>query len=229
METQTVLLVEDDFLNRRLSKKILLENGYKILEAKNTHEAFEILKKEEVHIAVLDINLGENEQDGISLGNVLHDKYDVPFIYLTAYDTTDIVRKAVATAPNAFITKPFKNIDLITAVTLALRQISKHPRKPSILVKDREYNVELSIEEIDYVESEGNYLLFYTSNKVYKSRSTLKQVLEVLPPTIFIQTHRAYVVNKTKIEKFSLKSLIINNNVIPVSKNYIDDISMVYQ
>ena len=46
MTQKTILLVEDDFLNRRLSKKVLLENGYDVFEAKNTQEALDILKKE---------------------------------------------------------------------------------------------------------------------------------------------------------------------------------------
>ena len=46
MEQKVILLVEDDFLNRRLSKKALLENNYKVIEAKNANEVLEILKKE---------------------------------------------------------------------------------------------------------------------------------------------------------------------------------------
>jgi len=226
MEDKTILLVEDDFLNRRLSKKILSENGYRILEAKNAREALEILKKEAVDLAILDINLGEAEQDGIGLGQKIKDMHALPFIYLTAYDNSEIIGKAVATTPYSYLTKPFKNADLIASVEIALRQ-SAHQTKhnPRILVKDEDYHVELSFDEINYIESDGNYLLFHTDHRVYKSRSTIKQILETLPETTFVQTHRAYVVNKTKIGKFSAKSLIIKNAVIPVSKNYIDSIT----
>lgn len=69
MKPKAILLVEDDFLNRRLSKKVLSENGYTVYEAKNTREALEILKKEPIALAILDINLGENEQDGITFSS----------------------------------------------------------------------------------------------------------------------------------------------------------------
>ena len=72
---KTILLVEDDFLNRRFTKKILSENGYAVSEAKNSKEALEILQKESITLAILDINLGENEQDGISLGLKIKEKY----------------------------------------------------------------------------------------------------------------------------------------------------------
>lgn len=87
-------------------------------------------------------------------------------------------------------------------------------------MKDEDYNVELPVERINYIESDGNYLLIYTDEKNYKLRSTIRYILEVLPESTFVQVHRAYVVNKTKIEKFNLKNLVIRGTEIPVSKNY---------
>jgi two-component SAPR family response regulator len=42
-----------------------------------------ILQKESIDFAILDINLGEKEQDGIDFARQINDKYSVPFIYLT--------------------------------------------------------------------------------------------------------------------------------------------------
>lgn len=225
MTQKTILLVEDDFLNRRLSKKVLLENGYEVFEAKNTQEALEILKKESITFVILDINLGENEKDGISLGQIIKDKFSIPFIYLTAYENPDIIGRAISTSPYSYLTKPFKNSDLIAAVEIAIRQSSDLPkRKPFIHVKDGEYTVELSADKINFIESEGNYLIFYTNDKIYKLRSTIKNILSELSTNTFTQTHRAYIVNKNKIEKFNNKSLIIKDTVIPISENYLENI-----
>ncbi len=223
MKQKVILLVEDDFLNRRLSKKALIGNNYKVIEAKNAKEALEILKKESIHLVILDIHLGEKEQDGISLGKQINDKYSIPFIYLTAYENVDIINKAVATTPYSYLTKPFKNVDLVTSIEIAIRQSGKK-HVPKLTVKDGEYNVELPVNEINFIESDGNYLLFHTDEKVYKSRSTIRQISEDLSESSFIQVHRAYVVNKTKIEKFNQKNLVIKNIEIPVSKNYLNDV-----
>ena len=222
---KTILLVEDDFLNRRLSKKTLVENGHIVLEAKNAKETIEILKKEKVDVAVLDINLGENEQNGIILGQQIRDQYSIPFIYLTAYENPEIINEAILTSPYSYLTKPFKNIELITSIEIAVKQSTiSQKRSPKILVKDQEYNVELSTDEINFIESEGNYILFHTDYKIYKIRSTIKNIMEILSESTFIQTHRAYVVNKTKIEKFNIKSLVIKNVTIPVSKSYLNNL-----
>jgi DNA-binding LytR/AlgR family response regulator len=226
MEENTILLVEDDFLNRRFSRKILREHGYQVLEAKNAGEAIEILKKEKIGLAILDINLGDHEQDGISIGQELREKYAIPFIYLTAYDNSEIVKKAIATTPHAYLTKPFKNTDILTSVELALHRFSsQQKRKPTVFVRDGTFNIALPTEDICYIEAERNYLLFYTKDKVYKNRCTIRQILNILPANSFIQTHRAFVVNKNKIVKFNIKNLMINNVIIPISKNYIDNFS----
>ena len=109
---------------------------------------------------------------------------------------------------------------MITSVEIAFKQSGKK-HIPKILVKDGEYNVELSTDEINYIESNGNYLLFYTDKKIYKQRSTVKQVLEELSDSNFVQVHRAYIVNKAKIEKFNQKSLVVRNTEIFISKNYL--------
>lgn len=219
MNSKVILVVEDDYLNRRLTKKILQENGYQVLEAKNADEALAILNKELVDLAILDINLGDGEMDGISLGNLIQNKQKVPFIYLTAYENAKIISEAVATSPYSYLTKPFKNSDLIASVESAIIKSAKEERsKPTVLVKDCEYKVELPLEEINYIESEGNYLLFHTDKKIYKCRSTISQIIDSLPASTFVQVHRAFIVNKNKIEKFNLKSVVVRNVNIPITK-----------
>ncbi len=227
MIKKTILLVEDNFLNRRLSKKILSEYGYLVLEAKNAKETKELLANNVVDLVILDINLGENEQDGISLGQYIKDHYELPYIYLTAYENPEIISKAVATSPYSYLTKPFKKVDLITSVEIAIRQsIQLKKEATTIQIKDRGYNINIAVDAIQYIVSDGNYLNFHTDDKVYKCRGTIKQILEKLPTSGFVQTHRAYVVNKDKIEKYSYNSLFINGTEIPISKNYIEDLDV---
>jgi DNA-binding LytR/AlgR family response regulator len=230
MNEITILIVEDDYLNRRLIKKVLSERGYKILEAKNRQEAMALLSQEKIDLLVLDIKLGENEQEGIKLGAYLNDKYVIPFIYLTAYQTTDVLTRALNTDPHSYLTKPFKNTDLIASVELALKKAADREHNlPFVVLKEEEYNVKVPLERIDYIESEGNYLLVFSNDKVYKYRSTIKQILEILPQDKFIQTHRAYIVNKDKIDLFRSTGLVIKNRTVPVSKNYLEDIQSIYE
>lgn len=227
MKQINILVVEDDFLNRRLIKKVLLENNYQVFEAKNLKESLENLERSIPDLAILDINLGDTEQNGIYIGQLIKEKYAIPFIYLTAYDTPDIVKKAINTTPTSYITKPFKNVDLLASVEIALQQITSVDKpKPFLVVKDEDYNVKLPINDIDYIESEGNYLMIHKDQNVYKIRSTIKQVMEEIPQSDFVQTHRAFVVNRNKIEKFSQRELVVNGDIIPVSKSFLTQLKM---
>lgn len=227
MEKNVILLIEDDFLNRRLTKKILLEGDYLIFEGKNKREAMDILNSHHIDLAILDINLGSDSVDGIRLGREVQDRFKIPLIYLTAYDNSQVINRAIQTDPYAYLTKPFKPIDLITTVELALKHIIiSSDAQPTIQVKEDDYTLDLPISSIEYIESNGNYLLFHTYEKTYKNRLTMKQVLALLPPESFLQIHRAYVVNKAKIEKFNCKSVMVGNKIIPLSRNYKDNLDL---
>lgn len=226
MKEISILIVEDDFLNRRLFRKSLIEHDYTVHEAKNTREALTVLENEAIDLAILDINLGEEEEDGISIGQRLKDKYGIPFIYLTAYDNPEIIKKAILTAPHSYLTKPFKSVDLLASVEIAIRlSAGKHTVRHTIMVKDGEFHVKLPTEEITYIESSKNYLLIHTADKTYKCRSTIKQIVESIPDASLIQTHRAFIVNKNKIAKFNAKYVVISNKVIPVSQNYLENLA----
>lgn len=222
MVMKNILIVEDDFLNRRLIRKVLSQENYRVIEAMSADEALKVLKTEKVDLVILDIHLGKT--DGISLGHLIKSQYALPFFYLTAYETSDIVRKAIATTPMGYLTKPFKTVDLINTVELALRTVKDQPYA-CLIVKDEDLNIRLPYTRISYLESEGNYLLVHCDQEVYRYRSTIKQVMEVLPPDLFVQSHRAFVVNKEKVAKYNSKVLIISDTVqIPVSKNFVQQV-----
>lgn len=222
MTQKTILLVEDDFLNRRLTKKILLKSGYQVLESKNSKEALDILNIENIDLAILDINLGNDKEEGISLGQQIKDSYSIPFIYLTAYANIPTLTLATATKPYSYLTKPFKDIDLIASIEIAIGKANQVQEKliSSINVKFQDHFVDLPLDVIDYIESMGNYLLCHSGKKVYKYRSTIKQIIALCTTTTFIQTHRGFLVNKDKIEKYNAKNVLINQRSIAISRHY---------
>ncbi|MCZ2101071.1 MAG: response regulator transcription factor [Chitinophagales bacterium] len=216
---RNILAVEDDFLNRRFTKNLLLQEGFQVFEAKDGPEAMAMLEYKEINIAILDINLGANKDDGIQLGQRIREKYDISLIYLTAYETSDIIRKAVSSQPIAYLTKPLKRADLIAAIELCMNQ-QQDTNLQTLVLKEDDYNIRIPIKSIDFIESEKNYIIIHSQDKIYKLRSTIKEIMSKLPDDLFIQTHRAYIVNIAKIEKYNNKNLQIGLHSIPVSSNY---------
>ncbi|MCF6278254.1 MAG: response regulator, partial [Anaerolineales bacterium] len=55
----TILYVEDTLENRILVRRVLMAEGYHILEASTAAEAFEILKETSPDLILMDINMPE--------------------------------------------------------------------------------------------------------------------------------------------------------------------------
>lgn len=94
-----------------------------------------------------------------------------------------------------------------------------------LTVKENDFNIKVLVNDIKYFESEGNYLLLFCKTRTYKIRSTIKQMIEILPDN-FIQIHRAYIINKKFIEKYTQKAIVINNKMIPISKKHLESLQL---
>ncbi len=62
----------------------------------------------------------KGELDGIQTAQIIKDNYNTPFIYLTAYYDNEIVEKAQKTQPAAYITKPYEEKWLQTAILIIM-------------------------------------------------------------------------------------------------------------
>ena len=82
METNHVLIVEDDKEIREGVQIYLQSQGYKVFQAADGIEGLEVLEKEEIHLAIVDIMMPR--MDGIRMTMKLREKYDFPVIMLSA-------------------------------------------------------------------------------------------------------------------------------------------------
>ena len=110
MNSKVILVVEDDFLNRRLSKKVLQENGYQVLEAKNADEALKILNKELVDLAILDINL--DGRKSFPAAEVLRER-GVKLIFASGYGSPGLEAPFLE---EVILKKPFEASDIRSAL-----------------------------------------------------------------------------------------------------------------
>jgi two-component system sensor histidine kinase EvgS len=118
----TVLIAEDERINRLALKRILEKSGYRILEAENGLQALEILKTENPDCILMDIQMPE--MDGIEASKNIRDKSQfgdkssIPIIALTAYTMPEDREKISAAGLDDYISKPV-NMDYL------LKSISK--------------------------------------------------------------------------------------------------------
>ncbi len=105
LQTKKVLYVEDDKTVRSNVKEILSEFFKKVIDAESGEDAWIKFKKEQVDIAIVDIELpGFN---GLELIKKIRDiRADMPIIVVSAYTKTDYLLESVELKLDKYIVKP---------------------------------------------------------------------------------------------------------------------------
>ncbi len=122
MTTQktTIQIVEDDGLVAEDIRRSLEESGFAVSRAVPTAvQALESAKEDSPDLVLMDIKL-KGDMDGTEAALKIHDLYDIPIIYLTAYCDTDVLEKAKLCGPFGYIVKPFDDRELKTTIEIAL-------------------------------------------------------------------------------------------------------------
>lgn len=105
----TILVVDDNEMNRDLLSRHLKKQGYSAELAENGHEAFEILKTRRFDLVLLDMMMPEI--NGYEVLQMLkRDKAykDLPVIMLSALDEIDSVVRCLDAGAEDYLTKPFE-------------------------------------------------------------------------------------------------------------------------
>ena len=119
----TVLICDDqpDIVNAL--KIYLTPEGYRILTAASGAEALEIVKKEEIHLILLDVMMPQ--MDGITATAKIREFSNVPIILLTAKSETEDKVLGLNVGADDYITKPFVPVEVLARVRSQLRRYAK--------------------------------------------------------------------------------------------------------
>jgi DNA-binding LytR/AlgR family response regulator len=101
-----------------------------------------------------------------------------------------------------------------------LETIFKKLSPEYIIIKDKSIKKKIYFNAIKYIKSDNNYIEIYTTTKTYVDRLKLSDLESILPQAIFIRTHRSYIVNKNFVDDFGYNELKIGDEIIPVSRQY---------
>ena len=125
MSSIQVLIVEDEPLIAKDIERCLENIDFSSAGIAYTSEkALDILRKTQVDILVLDINI-KGSMDGIQLAEQINEEFKLPFIYLTSYSDKGTVDRAKHTLPYGYIVKPFDEGDLLTSLEIAIHRFAK--------------------------------------------------------------------------------------------------------
>lgn len=234
-----IYIVEDKAITRATLEDVLVSSGYQVVgSSAKAEKAWRELQSLAVDLIILDVNL-IGERDGVWLAGQVRQHMNVPFVFLTAYGDEANLERIMATKPNGYLMKPFKNPDILSVVGIALEKFHSKKEVPmetevsdtaimkmqnSIFIKDDYAFVKLRLDEVLFVKSDNNYLEIHTPNKTHVVRSTLKDFGVILPPHKFVQVHRSFIVNVEMVDKILANQLVIGKHEIAISGKYKDQL-----
>jgi DNA-binding NarL/FixJ family response regulator len=153
MNKISILIIEDEPLIAEDINQTCLENNLYVAGVAYTKKkAFEILETKKVDYVLLDIQLGD-KRDGLEIGQQLTDDYFIPFSYITSFSDTKTLAEAKGTKPSGYLTKPFRNRDILIQIELGLDIASRTQKSnfPSLSILNKNTLAELSAREYEVI------------------------------------------------------------------------------
>jgi two-component system cell cycle response regulator len=143
METKKILIIEDNKLNLKLIRTILLISNFKVFEAENAEVGFQIIEEHRPDIILMDIQLPG--MDGLTATRRLKssDTYkDIPVIALTAKAMEGDEQKAIAAGCDGYIVKPINTQGFISTLNDFIQNaVTNRPNQPSTTLPMDSQNV----------------------------------------------------------------------------------------
>lgn len=177
-----VFYVEDELFLGKIVKESLETRGFQVTMESDGGKAFDVFRKTEPDICVLDIMLPN--KDGFAIADEIRQvNAEIPIIFLTAKVQTEDVVKGFTIGANDYIRKPFSMEELIVRIQNALRQKAEINTKPAgDIVNIGKFQFHLNRQtltngsderKLSFRESELLKLLFENKEKVIDRREIL--------------------------------------------------------
>ncbi|MBL1280499.1 MAG: response regulator [Fluviicola sp.] len=235
MSKATVVIVEDEFIISEDLAATLEENDYSVKGiAENVDEFLVLMKDNDVDLVLLDINLNQ-AVDGVQIAHIINSKFNIPFIFVTAFTDPPTIEKVKHTNPYGYVSKPYNDIDLMITIELALSKFrsidkplsnnSERTNPKTIFIKTRKGLEKINIDDIRWIEAYDYYSYIRMQNDKILATVTLKELEKKVENTSFVKIHRKYSINFNHIEKIIGNQVEIAGELIPVGRSHKEELA----
>ena len=196
-----------------------------VAKCENAVKAFDALKKLQVDLIFLDIQMPK--LTGIDFLKVLNPAPKV--IFTTAYreyaiesyelNVVDYLLKPIAF--NRFMMAVNKAMDGSVEYDEESSEESQvAPDDPYIFLKADRKMVKVYLKDILYIESLKDYVRIKTPDREIVSLQKISYLEQKLPEDFFMRIHRSFIVPIKKIEAFSNHAVEVGGKELPIGRNY---------
>ncbi len=188
MNSENILIIEDDKEISDVIETFLSNDGYYIYKAYNGNDGLELLKKNQIHLIILDIMLPEI--DGLEVCRRARKISNIPIIMLSAKSQDIDKILGLGIGADDYMAKPFNPMELIARVKSQLRRhtILNAPHTPHVddniivikglTINQNNHSVYLYDKEINLTPTEYEILLLLAKNpsRVFSSEKIFQMV-----------------------------------------------------
>lgn len=125
LDSQKVLIIEDDLQTRRFLKKNLNARGWEVIDADTGTGGLALLKEAMPNLLILD--LGLPDMDGITIIKHLRQFSAIPILVLSARSLEQSKITALDAGADDYLTKPFGIGELNSRLQALMRRINQTP------------------------------------------------------------------------------------------------------
>lgn len=196
-----------------------------VAKCENAVKAFDALKKLQVDLIFLDIQMPK--LTGIDFLKVLNPAPKV--IFTTAYREYAIESYELNVVD--YLLKPIAFNRFMMAVNKAMdgsveydeensEEAQVAPDDPYIFLKADRKMVKVYLKDILYIESLKDYVRIKTPEREIVSLQKISYLEQKLPEDFFMRIHRSFIVPFKKIEAFSNHAVEVGGKELPIGRNY---------
>ena len=155
--SETVLIIDDEVQIRRLLEITLSSHGFKISEAATGKEGLIAAATNNPALIILD--LGLPDADGIDILKKLREWYQKPIIILSVRNSEDDIVNSLDNGANDYLSKPFRTGELLARIRVALRHSQGEDDNPVMVFGS------LTIDLTNHTASKNKIALKLTSTE----------------------------------------------------------------
>lgn len=220
------IIVEDEPLAQNVLKKYIADHPSLELIATCTDalEAQVILRKEDIQLIFLDINLPK-----LSGINFIKTLLQSPLIIFTTAYPEFAVEGFELNAVD-YLLKPFSFERFLKAVNKVLEKLnnpiaSKKEEKDSFIFFRSDKKIhKVDLESILYIEAIGDYMKVITDSGQLIINETMKNLQDELPAGSFIRVHKSFIISRSKIKYIEGNYVRIEDKSIPIGATYRNEV-----
>ncbi len=220
-DNKKILIVEDEAYSALQLEILLKKANYSVVGiATSIEQAKNFLLQETPDLVLLDIRLDEMEE-GFEIAHFIDSSSKTPYIYISAYSDEETILKLMKTNPISYLLKPFNETVLLTNINMVFKKIEQKDSESNIILKEGGKEFRIPLNEILYLNSDGNYTFIHTTFRKYVFKKSLREIIKKTDSNFLIRVHKSFIVNKLSIKEKTLNKFILtNNHIIPIGRTY---------